>query len=431
MKSASNNFLAGLFTIAGIVGFVFIVLTLSGMSAFTTSRTRYVVRFTLTDGARGLKNGSDVSVGGQSVGQVKKVTFAVNEQTGAAEGVDVHIAVDSSIALFKDATVYQIKPLLGDVSVMDIPSVGTPAAGKMAAGELIKGQIAPPSFLTQAGYGDEQRNQLQQILSRGAEISTDIKKITGTVSTQIEPTMKTVTDTATDVRQVAADVKTRVNEWSPRIDTTLKNIEQFSADLSASRRLLDEGLEKAKVFISDIQSVVRDNRPRIDNTIKNVDELTTKANTELYQQVQVTLGDAQKGLKEFSQAGQRVNALMAEQTPEIRLSIANARLASDQLKLLMTEVRRNPWRLLYQPGKKELERELMYDAARSYAEAVSELRGASASLESITAAAEREGGGSGITREHLAEIQKTMQDSFAKYKQAEDKFLQMVLKDSQ
>jgi ABC-type transporter Mla subunit MlaD len=427
MKASSNNFVAGVFTLAGVAGLVFIILTLSGASALTHPRTKYVVRFTLVDGARGLKNGSDVSVGGQSVGQVKKVEFEKDAQTGAPTGILVDMAIDKQTVLYKNATVYQLKPLLGDVSAIDIPNVGSPPAPRLEPGGMVDGSVAPPSFLQQAGWGDKQRTQLQGVMDSVERSSKNIEDVTATVKTHADPTFKAVNDTAADIRSVAGDVKTRINEWSPMVTSTLKNADQLSSSLLATGKLLDEGLEKAKAFISDVQALLRDNGPRVTSTLKNTDELTTKLNTELYAQVQATMTDAQNGLREFARAGQSISTFIAEQAPELRLTMANARLASDQLKLTMTEVRRNPWRLLYQPGKKELERELLYDAARDYATAVSDLHAASASLESVSAAAGATGGQ--IPADRLAEIQKAMQESFARYKEAEGKFLDLVVKE--
>jgi ABC-type transporter Mla subunit MlaD len=213
-----------------------------------------------------------------------------------------------------------------------------------------------------------------------------------------------------------------VGDWSPKITSTLTNAEKISADIEGSRKLLDDGLSRARELIDTAQAVVRDNRPRIDSTIRSADELFAKANGELYAQVQGVLEDGRRGLREFAEAGQRANTLMAEAAPEVRLTVANASLASNQLKLLMAEVRRNPWRLLYQPGKKELEAELLYEASRNYAQAVGELRGVSASLDAVAGA-----GDDAQTRQRAIELREQLTGSYDRYKQAEDAFLKILL----
>ena len=436
MKNAQNNFIAGVFTLIGIAGFVFIILTLSGVSAFATRRNEYIVRFTLADGASGLKNGSSVRVGGQEAGKVTSVSY-YPAGSGAAgnstppQFIDVHVAIRRDLTIYSDASVLLELPLLGNVSAINIPSVGSPAKGVLTEGAVINGRIAPPAFLQQAGFGDEQRKLVQETLTDARQVAADLKEITGAVSGKAGTTMENINAAAADVRQFAGDAKARINEWSPRIDNTLKNIEAVSGNLESSRKLLDTGLEKARDFIASIQEALNANRAHIDSTLKNADELTTKANTELYQRVQATLEDAQRGVRSFSTVGEAAGNLIDELAPEVRLATANARLASDQLKLMMAELRRNPWRLLYQPGGKEIERELVYDAARNYAQAVSDLRGASTSLESLTTGMNGPGKGplSDADKTRLAEVQKGVLDSFAKYKTAEAKFLDIIVKE--
>ena len=66
-----------------------------------------------------------------------------------------------------------------------------------------------------------------------------------------------------------------------------------------------------------------------------------------------------------------------------KLFLASGRLAAQQIKLAMIEVRRSPWKLLYKPEKAELEHELLYEAARTFAMAVSDLRATSQTAERL------------------------------------------------
>ncbi len=419
MRNASNNLLAGAFVIVGVVGFVLIVMTLSGISAWISSRTPYTVRFTLRDGATGLKQGSLVRVGGQQAGTVKSVAFVIDPVSGAPQFIDVIVGVDASIKLFSDAVVQLELPLLGSVSWINIPAVGTPERGVLAPGATVPGQLAPPAFLTQAGYGDAQRSQVQQMISGGAKLVDDGQKLVADLQREAGPLIKQAGDVASEVRQVSGDVRQKITDWTPRIDRTLESVERFTADINTSRAQLDDGLKVARDLVQDVRSIVGDNRPRVESILKNADELVTRASTELYAQVQGVLEDGRTGLRAFADTGQRANALLAEAGPELRLTFANARLSSDQLKLLMAEVRRNPWRLLYQPGKKELEQELLYESTRSYAEAVSQLRGVSSSLEAASAAAAQGGQTDPAAAGRISALRDELQRSFERYREAE------------
>jgi ABC-type transporter Mla subunit MlaD len=423
MRSASNNLLAGIFVIVGIIGFVLIILTLSGLRSWSSSNAAYTIRFSMDQGASGLRQGSTVRVGGQTAGTVQTVQYFTPPGTEVSTGVDVVISLNREIALYKDAIVQLELPLLGTVSTLNFPSVGSASAGRLEEGGIIPGTIAPPPFMTQIGYGDVQRSQVQQILSSGAKVASQSERLFADLSAQTEPLLKNVNDAATDLRAVSADLRQRLNTWGPRIDATLANAEKLSSDMQGTRQLVDDGLTRARDWIDNLQSMLRDNRPRIDNTIRNADELMARANTELMTSVQAALEDGRAGLRQFAEAGQRVNGLIAESSPEVRLILANARLSSDQLKLTLTEVRRNPWRLLYTPGRKELEQELLFDASRNYAAAVSDLRGISASLEAAAATSPADT----TSAARLADLKNRLGESFQNYQQAEDRFLKLLL----
>ncbi|MFI4871167.1 MAG: hypothetical protein ACIARQ_05090, partial [Phycisphaerales bacterium JB061] len=106
--------------------------------------------------------------------------------------------------------------------------------------------------------------------------------------------------------------------------------------------------------------------------------------------------------------------------PGILRTLANARLASDQLRLATIEIRRNPWKLLARPDTKELREELFYDAARVYATAASDLQDAGASLEAILA---RPGG---ADEDEIRALTEELKSAMARYKQAEAGLLEAM-----
>jgi ABC-type transporter Mla subunit MlaD len=65
----------------------------------------------------------------------------------------------------------------------------------------------------------------------------------------------------------------------------------------------------------------------------------------------------------------------------IDATIGNLRETSDHLRAASREIRRNPWRLLYQPTKNEMKQTAVADAARSFSDAAGKLDAAFARLE--------------------------------------------------
>ncbi|MBS0537017.1 MAG: hypothetical protein JSR72_23410, partial [Proteobacteria bacterium] len=110
----------------------------------------------------------------------------------------------------------------------------------------------------------------------------------------------------------------------------------------------------------------------------------------------------------------------------------SATIAAQQLKLATTEIRAAPWRLLYQPTKKELENELLYNSVRQYASSVTELRSAAEALQSVTelnASAAKNGSDSGrVNQATLDNLTAKLKASFDQYQQQERSFLERWVK---
>ncbi|MFN5958460.1 MAG: hypothetical protein ACK462_11070, partial [Planctomyces sp.] len=316
-------------------------------------------------------------------------------------------------------------PLLGSAGSINIPNVGDPSLltlgpgddGVLRQGERLAGKLAPPSFLTQAGYEQEQADQLRLILRRGAEIADRMARATE----KVEPIMHNVEVFTDDAKAISGEIRSGVRRWTPRIDRTMSNVETATDELS-------KGATDARGVLAAALRLIDANRPRIDSIFESASQLAEKMNKDLYNRVAASVTEAQGALAEFNEVGQRTNALLAELSPELRIMLANARLSSDQLLLTMTEVRRNPWRLLYTPSRREMEQELVFEAARAFAQSASDLRAASASVESVLAA--MEAGQTPADAESLRAVQARLAEAFEKYAKSEKKFLDRVVQES-
>jgi energy-coupling factor transporter ATP-binding protein EcfA2 len=162
--------------------------------------------------------------------------------------------------------------------------------------------------------------------------------------------------------------------------------EQWSGDIDAvitsGRRLFEQDLadrmEQIRALLDDAQGYMSpENRDNFANILERgsgfADDLDGRIKDSalgLLDAAKEAVNDAKESIIDFAR----------EEQPNVRKMLANMRLSTDQLRNTMVEVRRAPWRLLYRPGDRELNFELLYDSARSYAEAVSDLRAASESL---------------------------------------------------
>jgi ABC-type transporter Mla subunit MlaD len=136
-------------------------------------------------------------------------------------------------------------------------------------------------------------------------------------------------------------------------------------------------------------------------------------------------------MAQAQQAIADVDALLAEQRPNIRKAMANMRLTSDQLKLASIEVRSQPWRLLHEPDTKELATQVLYDATRSYAAAASDVRAASEALSQVSLA---QRAGPTMTdadlAKSLADLSVRLRASMESFATAERKLLETLVNES-
>ncbi len=404
-KGAKNNLGCGVFVLATLALALFVVVKLSGYEESLRPKTNYSVVFPLNIGAMGLKSDSEVRIGGQKVGRVVSVDPVLDAQQ-APEKIVVKITVDSRYKLYKDANVVLETPLLGSVSTLNFPSIGNAGAGVLEAGAAIEGRAAP-GLLAQAGIDSDKVRMLVD----------DAGFTMARVKARIDPILGNVEMATTDAKDITGVIKNGITVWSPRITRSIENVESASGKIN-------ERIDQAGVLVASVQSLISENRQRIDDALQNVRDLAIKFNNEAYPKITTILNEGTRGVKEAADAVSKVRNLIDEESPEVRLMLANLRLASDQLKLTISEVRRNPWRLLYQPGRKELDRELLYEASRTYSASISDLRAAAASLEAITAAAH---GDKPADPKLIADLLSSMQASYGKYKSAEDQFLKKLL----
>ena len=432
-RGSKNNILAGVFLLTSLalgLGVFFVLANL--WERFTVDRSQYIISFSLSEGADGLEPGAVVKVGGVKAGQVVAWSYAWNDdpQHRRITGIDITVEVDSSITLYENAVPLLLLPLLGSTSAINFPDVGDPSRvtnpmngdPRLQPGERIVGHLAPPSFLTQAGYGPEQAKQLQRIIKNAEETSERVNRMTGTLENELEPRLAQIRAILTDGQQVAADARENWSKWRARVDNALQQLDEASVKLSA---IMDDGragVQDARKVVATAQEMLDENRPKISAAADNFQQLSGKLNTETYDAVMQVLEGANKGVEEFALAAERVRVLAGRRASDLETTIANARLASDQLKLLMVEVRQAPWKLLSPPtGRKELENEVLYDSVRAYAAAVADLRAAATTLNEIS-----DGDGRRLTemdRQMIEEIRTELGGAFERYEKAEREFL--------
>lgn len=416
-----SNVLAGAFLLLGVVLAIVVSFVLSGAMEQMKSKSTFTVWFALEDGASGIKRGSDVLVGGQLVGKVSAVAFAPGRE-GRGDGINVRIGIPAELSLRQDARVFLERPLVGSLSSINIASLGTAGAPalKHDGSESVVGRLAPPSFLAQAGFGTDQINQVQSIIAQAERAVKNLDRLVDENSPKLNRAVE-------DAAGLVHDVRVKVPEWTGAVDRTVANVESASAKTGP---LMDDArarVEEGRALLADAKAVVEDARPKISNLLTSSEQAADKINRESVDRLNASLVRAQEAIDAFAKVATESGSLIREQTPSVRKVLANARLASDQLKLALVELRSQPWRALYVPSLKETETSVLYDTARNYAAAVSDLRAASEALEAVVAAENAPGSAQAADRQDLQALTSHLKGAFEKYKAAESALLERLM----
>ena len=417
-----NNILAGIFLIGSLLVAVLLSFMLSGIGERFGSFHRYTIWFPLSVGAPGIKAGSPVNLGGQPIGRVERVRREMSGEAGPRILLDVVVASD--LVFYPDAKAYLEQPLLGTLSEINIRYLEAEASGSaLQAGSEIKGGIAPPSFLESAGFGPEQQEQVQNIVDQVENIVDQFYASLEETDAALKPILARADEISSEVQEIIQKVSGELDGWTGEIDATLANVRAGSERIDPLMNDLDTLLGEADKILASAQAAIDENRPQIDQIIDNVETASRSVNEETLPLINRTIEDYRAPAADVQATVQDVRVLLAEEIPNLRRTIANLRLASDQLKLTLAEVRAAPWRLLERPTTRELEAQLFYDATRTYAEAVSDLRSAS---EALTAAR-----ASGAARaETLESLLDHLEQAFENYQQAEARMLEQIPRQS-
>lgn len=380
-RLSKNNVLAGLFVIVCIGLFVLVVVLLTSASDPFTSLSRYTIRFSLEEGADGLERGSTVKLGGKRVGQVISSRLAFNPSDPEdVIGVDVEIEVRSDLQFYDDAHVNLVRPLLGTNSGLNISRLRVDRDAKpVEPGAMIDGQLGPPGFLAQEDYA-----RVQDIIARAQKITERADNWMVEFDPRIKPMADDIQQTIASARTLTEKANSSWEAWSADVTTVLDRFERATEPVEAVVRSVQDGIAEVRKVVADADAWVTRNRPVVDETLEAARDLVKKAQGEAYDRVIAVLESAQEGFDHAAGAARQADELLTTKSPELKAIITDATLAAQQLKLATMEIRSSPWRLLYQPNRKELENELLYNSIRQYSQSLAEVRAAAEALEAAT-----------------------------------------------
>ncbi|MFG0314193.1 MAG: hypothetical protein ACF8LL_08415, partial [Phycisphaerales bacterium] len=371
---------------------------------------------------------------GMTVGRVKSIHE--NMETDPATGLDivrshdVVIALSSDLVIYEDAYADLTLPLLGGVSRINIASPGSgayeggpeDANPTLDPGEALRGRFAP-SILTQLGFTTEEALAIKETIHEVRGISENVGEVSESMkrmAQQLEPEFGKGVD---DGRSTMANIRAfteRLNAedgWAPKVDSILA-----SADDAAKQ--ITPVLDDAKSTIAEAKGMIEENRERVASILENVDVTTERVKSETMDQVDEMLEKGTLALGSYQDVALNANSILLSNKPKIAATLDSASDIGVQGKLFVEELRAQPWRLLKKPSEEDLLREPIYEAARSYARAVSDLRVASEALDAAVLNAASNPNPDAV--EQIRDIAEVVDKAYGRYSDAEKALLERL-----
>ncbi|HRQ74965.1 MAG TPA: hypothetical protein PK098_03505 [Phycisphaerales bacterium] len=413
-----NNVRMGVFVTFTILLALGVVASLSNVREWlSASSHQYTVTFPVRSGVANLKKSSEVRVGGVKLGEVVRVDPRVEDPV--FEKIDVVFKLRRSVRLHKNARILISSQLIGSDSWIDIVDVGSPlpdgTANRVEPGGSIDGAMR--SGMLSTLIGDDNAAKTDNFFDFLGNIPDEYTQ-------RIVPIIDDVQATTGNVRAVTTALREENwPEWSEKVSEILA----WANDLQGS---IESALAEGKGLMTDGRAILEENRANVRTITERgagaatkADEILSTVQEETVHKVHEFLDNGNDGLRKAVALIERLQLDYEAWATDLGDALGNASLASHQLKLAMIEIRRSPWRLLYRPSTTELEHEMLYEAARSFAMAAADLKAASVSVERVL---NNHGDALRADEEVFNRVTRSLLDPISRYEEAQRRLLDIL-----
>jgi len=418
---ARNRIAAGAFLLLMLAAAIAVLVLVGGWRSWFEVQRTLLVDF---QAAPNIKAGSPVLLAGHPVGRVTDIELVErvcppgSQHEGHCYVVEVTAQLPKGYKIYQNAIVTMQQALVGQSALVNIVDVGYGAA----ITEPHQGVQTSPfaDAARQLGIGEAEKQNLSGILE-------DIKNITQTVRAD----MPVIIDKLKTAGANLAEVSEKVKGTVARVDTVLdENRENLQQAVANARTMTDEARKKTGEMLdtlgqasTTIKEMLDENRDGVKKTVASAQALASKADAaadDFLPRLKAASESLKTGIDDFQVVAADTKALLATNRGNIAATLQNFRETGDHLRALSKEVRRAPWRLFAKPDKEEVESINLYDAARAFAMAATDLDAVSDTLQVMIEAKDK---GVAVDPEILKTMAAHLQETFTKYKEAEDALL--------
>jgi ABC-type transporter Mla subunit MlaD len=422
--AARNRVVAGAFLLLMAAAAVAVLVLVGGWQTWFEEQQALRIHF---EAAPNIRAGSPVLLAGHPVGRVTDIEIVQitcppeREHEGKCYVVQVTAALPKRFRVYQNAQVIIEQALVGSSAMINIADVGytTPVTGPL------KGQQASPfaAAATELGIGDAERQNLSSILENLNAVTQGLRDDLPDVVEKLKVTGKNLAEVSENAKGTLKRVDGILDENRENLQKAIANTRDMTAE---AKTKMGETLENLKKASDTINAVLAENRENVKTALANARQMSEQGKAflakadgavdDLLPRIKAASESLEQGLADFKTLAADTKALVATNKGNLARTAQNMKETSDHLLALSKEVRRAPWRLFAKPDKEEVESLNLYDTARAFAIAATDLESASDTLQVLIEAREK---GVAVDEAMLKAMADKLQETFEKYREAE------------
>jgi ABC-type transporter Mla subunit MlaD len=405
MARQRNDLAAGLFILISLALLMGVIIGVKGVGQIVEPLQSVEARFPLDANVGGLRTGADVRLGGARAGSVRSVEIVSPDDADAF--VQVSFQLPARFTLKQDAVVRVQEGLTGG-AVLNVESLGT--GEPLPRGQAIAGA---PGSLSQA------IGAVSALAPQIGELSTELQTLVAEARRDVMPRTTRLLENATvavdEVKLAASEGKQLVAEVRAQVPPAVERYNAV-ADRSAEtmthlRDLLGDTRTDLRSAIASVKGATASLDEKLPGILERVDAVG--------QSMQQTLADAGTAIEEINrtavnatEATAAARSLVAGNRGKLDAMIVSLRDTATNLEKASEEIRRSPWRLLYQPKQNELANLNLFDSARAFASGAEAVQQSAAALRDAL-------NDPRVDEQQLRTLLESLQQSFGRFNQAQ------------
>jgi ABC-type transporter Mla subunit MlaD len=407
--AARNRVVAGAFLLVALAAGLTVLVLVGGWETWTREVQAVNVRF---KAAPNVKIGNPVLLAGHPIGRVEKTRLVeAARPVGAARPtcymVEVTMSLPKEYTIHKDARILISQALVGQSAVLNIEDVGF---DEEVTDFIVGGEASPfAGAASEVGIGDKERRSVGEIIE-------NIRTVTATLKTDFPGVIEKVKAAGDNLAEGTKKAKETIAEMKDMLDENRESVKAAVANAKGAT-------EHVVATTQNIQALVAENRDDIHQAIvhaRSAVENIDKESAAIIANVRAGSADLKTAVADFKIIAGDAKALVATNRGNIATTLQNFRETSDHLLALSKEVRRAPWRLFATPDKKEVESLNLYDSARAFAQAATDIQTCADTLQVMIEARKE---GVAVNPDILQGMLKRLEETFARYQEAEKALL--------